>query len=201
MRAFFRAVPFALGFVAALSGSASAQGQKLAYVTTSILVEQAPGRADAETAYQKEADVFKAEIKRMSDSLDAMIAAYQKVQPTLTAAQRDTREKDLGGKQAAYQQRTRDIEAKANQRQNELVGPVMDRIKLAIEDVRIEGGYSFIFNAEQGSPIVAFDKNLNVTDRVLAKLRASSAAAAPKTTAPAPAPSGVTRPPTNPPMH
>ena len=61
----------------------------------------------------------------------------------------------------------------------------------------MEGGYSFIFNIEQGSPIVAFDKNLNVTDRVLSKLRSASTAAGPAKPAagaPAPAPSGVTRP-------
>ena len=48
-------------------------------------------------------------------------------------------------------------------------------MKLAIEDVRVEGGYAFIFNADQGSPIVAADKNLDITDRVLAKLRSAPA--------------------------
>ena len=132
MRAFFRAAPVALALIAAVSGRVSAQGQKLAYVTTSLLVEQAPGRADAEAQYKKEADVFGAEVKRMSDSLEAMIAAYQKKQASLTQAQRDVQEKDLQGKQAAYQLRTRDIEAKAQQRQNEIVGPIMDRIKLML---------------------------------------------------------------------
>lgn len=50
-----------------------------------------------------------------------------------------------------------------------------------------------IFNADQGSPIVAVDKNLNVTDRVLTKLKGTTAAA-PRPSSAAPAPSGVTRP-------
>ena len=56
--------------------------------------------------------------------------------------------------------------------------------------------YSFIFNADQGSPIVAVDKSLNVTDRVLSKLKGTtaSAAPAPRPSSAAPAPSGVTRP-------
>jgi hypothetical protein len=52
-----------------------------------------------------------------------------------------------------------------------------------------------VFNADQGSAIVATDKNLDITDRVLAKLRGGMATAPrPATGAPATAPSGVTRP-------
>ena len=47
--------------------------------------------------------------------------------------------------------------------------PILDRVKGAIEDVRVEGGYSFILNADEGSAIVAMDKNLDLTDRVLAQ--------------------------------
>jgi outer membrane protein len=200
MRSLFRAAPVALALVAALSGRASAQGQKFAYIQSSILLDQAPGRAEAEAQFVKETDVYKEQIKRMSDSLNAMVAAFEKRQATLTAAQRDAQGKEIQAKEASYQTRTRELEQKANQRQSELVQPILDRIKLAIEDIRVEGGYSMIFNADQGSPIVALDKNLNVTDRVLSKLRSSPTTAAkpPATGAPAPAPAGVTRPVTPP---
>lgn len=194
MRLFFRAAPVALVLVAALSGRTQAQGQKFAYIQSSILLDQAPGRAEAEAQFVKETDVYKEQIKRMSDSLNAMVAAFEKKQASLTAPQREAQGKDIQAKEASYQTRTRELEQKANQRQSELVQPILDRIKLAIEDIRVEGGYSFIFNADQGSPIVALDKNLNVTDRVLSKLRSTPATAAKATGSPAPAPAGVTRP-------
>ena len=201
MRAFFRAAPVALALVAVLSGRAAAQ-QKIAYIQSSVLLDQAPGRASAESLFTRESIPVQAQIKRMSDSLQAIVAAFEKRVPTLTAAQRDAQGKEIQGKEASYQARARELEGKQNQRQNELVAPILDRIKLAIEDVRVEGGYSFIFNVDQGSPIVAFDKNLNVTDRVMAKLRATPAATAasakPDAGAPKPAPSGVTRPVTPP---
>ena len=200
MRALFRAAPVAFAFVAAISGRASAQ-QKNAYIQSSILLDQAPGRAQAEAQFTKESAPVQEQIKRMSDSLQAMVDSFEKRAPTLTAALRDAQGKEIQAKEAGFQARARELEAKQNQRQNELVQPILDRIKLAIEDVRVEGGYSFIFNADQGSPIVALDKNLNVTDRVLAKLRSApgaTAATKPATGAPAPAPSGVTRPVTPP---
>src|SRR5215213_6169003 len=192
MRDLLRAAPLALALLIALSLPAQAQGVKVAYVQTSVLLEQAPGRAEAEAQFDKETGTYRDQIKKMSDSLDAMVSAFQKRQPTLAAPARDAQAKDIQAKQQEYQRRTAELEQKAQGRQNELVQPILDKIKQAIEDVRIEGGYAMIFNADQGSPIVAVDKSLNVTDRVLTRLKGTTASA-PRPSSTAPAPSGVTR--------
>ena len=82
MRVLFRATPVALALVAALGGRASAQ-QKIAYIQSSILLEQAPGRAAAESLFTRESVPVQGQIKRMSDSLQAMVAAFEKRAPTL----------------------------------------------------------------------------------------------------------------------
>jgi outer membrane protein len=199
MRVSLRAASLALLFVAALSGRSSAQtAQKLGYIRSSVLLEQAPGRAEAEAQFDKETTGYREQIKRMNDSLTAMGSALQKSQASLTPTARDARVKELQTKEEEYQRRTRDLEQRAQQRQNELVQPILDRVKQAIEEVRVEGGYAMILNADQGSPIVAMDKNLDLTDRVLTRLRSIATAPRPVTTAPATAPSGVTRPQTPP---
>lgn len=200
MRVILRAASAALLFVVLAAGSAAAQGgQKFAYIRSSVLLEQAPGRAEAEAQFEKETGTYRDQIKRMSDSLNAMIGDFEKAQAGLSATVRETRGKAIQAKEAEYQRRTRDLEQKAQQRQGELVQPILDRVKQAIEELRIEGGYSFVFNADQGSTIVAMDKNLDITDRVLAKLRVTTTAAPrPAAGAPTAAPSGVTRPQTPP---
>jgi outer membrane protein len=180
---------------------AHAQGAKVAYVQTSLLLDQAPGRAEAEAQFEKETGGYRDQIKRMSDSLEAMISGFQKRQASLTATTRDAQAKDIQTKQQEFQRRSAELEQKAQGRQNELVQPILDKVKAAIEEVRVEGGYAMIFNADQGSPIVAVDKSLNVTDKVLSKLKgttASAPAAAPRPSSAAPAPSGVTRPTSSP---
>jgi len=196
MRDLLRAAPVALALLTALSLPARAQGVKVAYVQTSDLLDQAPGRAEAEAQFDKETGGYRDQIKRMSDSLNAMVADFQKRQATLTPAARETQGKGLQAKEQEYQRRTQELEQKAQGRQSELVQPILDKVKAAIEEVRVEGGYAMIFNADQGSPIVAVDKSLNVTDRVLSKLKGTtaSAAPAPRPSSAAPAPSGVTRP-------
>lgn len=201
MRVSLRAATAAFALLVLSAGSAAAQGaQKFAYIRSSVLLDQAPGRVEAEAQFDKETGTFREQIKRMSDSLNAMVADFEKSQASLSATARDTRGKAIQAREQEYQRRTRELEQKAQQRQGELVQPILDRVKQAIEDLRIEGGYSFIFNADQGSALVAMDKNLDITDRVLAKLRNSTASAAPRpaTGAPAAAPSGVTRPQTPP---
>ena len=201
MRSLIRAASLALVVLAASSAPVLAQAtQKLAYVRTSVLLEQAPGRADAEALFEREAGGLRDQIKRMSDSLNTMVAAYQKASPTLSATARDSRERDLQARQGEYERRTRDLEQRAQARQQELVQPILDRVKASIEDTRVEGGYTFIFNMDQGTPILAADKNLDITDRVLMKLRtmATTGAPRPATGAPAPVPAGVTRPATSP---
>ena len=196
MRELLRAAPVALALLTALSLPVRAQGVKVAYVQTSVLLDQAPGRAEAEAQFDKETGGYREQIKRMSDSLNAMVADFQKRQATLTPAARETQGKGLQAKEQEYQRRTQELEQKAQGRQSELVQPILDKVKAAIEEVRVEGGYAMIFNADQGSPIVAVDKSLNVTDRVLSNLKGTtaSAAPAPRPSSAAPAPSGVTRP-------
>lgn len=200
MRALFRAAPVALTLLTVMALPAHAQASKVAYVQTSLLLDQAPGRAEAEAQFEKETVGYRDQIKRMSDSLDAMVSGFQKRQASLTATTRDAQAKEIQSKQQEYQRRTAELEQKAQGRQNELVQPILDKVKAAIEEVRVEGGYAMIFNADQGSPIVAVDKSLNVTDRVLSKLKGTtaSAAPAPRPSSAAPAPSGVTRPASSP---
>jgi len=75
MRVFRRAIPFALALVTLLSAGATAQGQKIGYIRSSAILDQAPGRAEAEAQFDKETSGYRDQIKRMSDSLNAMVAA------------------------------------------------------------------------------------------------------------------------------
>ena len=205
-RAVCTASTIAVAAAAPLAAQAPVAPAKIAYVDTREIMAAAPGRAEAEAAFQKEVVVMQAQVKRMSDSLNAMIAEFQKVAPTLTAAQREKRQKDLEEKRLEYQERSQALDQQAQSRQAELLQPILDQIKLVLEEVRADAGYTFILDIGQGSSgIVAADKNLNISERVIAKLRTmpipavaakKDEKAADKKPAGAPmaAPAGVTRP-------
>jgi outer membrane protein len=174
----------------------SAPPQRFAYVDTRDILNQAPGRAEAEAQLQKEAVVWEAEIKKMQDQMNAMIADFQKKQATFTPAERDKQTKVIQDKQGEFQKRNDEINAEAERRRNEVLQPILDQIKLALEDVRKSSGLDAIFDVGQNATIVAVDKNLNLSDRVIARLRVLGAPAVPAAkaaspTAPAAKPSGL----------
>jgi Skp family chaperone for outer membrane proteins len=101
-----------------------------------------------------------------------MVATYRKVEPTLTQAQKTTRESKIGEYQTEVQQKMQELDQTSQQRQMEINRPLVDQVKLALEDLRVEGGYTMIFDIGGNvNPVVAWDKNLDITDRVTAKLR------------------------------
>ena len=194
-----RALCGALLALFVLPAAAVAQGTavRFAYVDTRALLDKAPGRADADAQWKKEAQAMQDQVTRMQDSLQAMIAAYQKAEATLTQTVRDARQKSIGDKEQEYQTRTQALDLQAQQRQAQLLQPIIDQIKVALEDVRKEEALTAIFDVgSQGNPIVAIDKNLEITDKVLVKLRSMPVpqVAAPKPAA-TPAPT-TAKPPT-----
>jgi hypothetical protein len=49
--------------------------------------------------------------------------------------------------------------------------PIIDAVNKVLADIRQEDGYSIIWNLDDANGIVAFDKNLDITDTVLARVR------------------------------
>lgn len=211
MRYFVRLAVAAFALSAALPAASSAQqAPKIAYVDVAMLMEQAPGRADAQSQFEKEAQGIRAEMQRMSDSLETMVQAYQKVQSTLTATQRETREKELQTRQQGYQQRAQALQQRGTERERELVSSFETMVRQAIDDIRSTDGYAMVFASGANSAMLSADKSLDITDKVLARMRStagnrpvtganSGGATAPATPAarpgaPVAAPAGAARP-------
>jgi len=200
MSNFVRAGVVALA-VFAIAPAVRAQGTlKFAYIDSRALLAQAPGRAEAEAQFQKEMSSYQQQVQKMGDSLNTMMAAYTKAELTLSPAAKEARQKTIREKESAYQERVQGLQEQAQQRQGELMGPIMQLINTAIGDVRTSDGYSFIFDVgAQGGVVVAADTTLNITDKVLARLktisaRPASAVPVPAVGAPMTTPAGIAKP-------
>ncbi len=206
-----RATTLALVLSGASAVPALAQGApgasgtpKIAYIDSKVVLSRAPGRQQAEDTFNKEMESSRAQVQKMGDSLQTMIADYQKSQATLAPAVRDQREAAIRKKQEDYQSRAGSLDQQMQQRQMELVKPIMDQIRKVLDDIRQEDGYAFILDAgSEAGVIVAADRNLDITEKVIARLKPVTASAAPSAgksdsakapAGPRPAPAGVTRP-------
>ncbi|MFI5238851.1 MAG: OmpH family outer membrane protein, partial [Gemmatimonadales bacterium] len=183
---------------------AQATPVKLAYINSQKILAEAPGRAAAESTYNKEMATARVQIQQMDDSLKAMVAAYDKDAPSLDSARRDVRGAAIRNTENEFTQRATQLNNQMQQRQADLARPLMDQVTQVLDEVRTQGGYTMIFDVgAQGSALVSADKSLDLTDAVLAKLKAlgppkagapTTTPAPPKKVGPAQKPAGVTRP-------
>lgn len=203
MRSMLRATLVAFASLTVAGVAQAQQSIKIAYVNTQALMEAAPGRTEAEATLQKESDSFKSQLQKMQDSLNNLIADYQKKEPTLSATQKDTRQKGIQTLESDLQAKNLQLQQQFAQRQNELFAPITEAVKKVLDDIRAEDGYALILANDPGqSQILSADKNLDITERVVARLRtvAATKTGAPGTAQATPAskpangPAGVTRP-------
>ncbi len=166
-----------VGFCAAILGmttlaAAPAEGQntRLGYVNLQRILAEAPGTADAQATFERDMQMYRAELERMEAELETLQDNFDRQQGTMTAAVRDERQLEMQQKFFAYQQRQMELEETAQRRQSELVGPIMQRIMAVTEEVRQEGSYAMIFDAAAGALVTA-DPTLDVTDQVLQRLQ------------------------------
>jgi len=205
MRGFIRAAVFALIVAALAAGSASAQAvpaqsapsgvPKIAFINSAAILAQAPGRAEAETQFKGEVTAYQAQLQRMSDSLQTMAATFEREASRLDSSTRVSRAKVIQDRETNYQTRARQLDQQMQSRQAELIRPIMENLQKIIEQVRMEDGYSMIFDvASQTSVIVAADKRLDLTEKVMARVKAAPRPAAAAGSALTPQPAGVTSP-------
>jgi outer membrane protein len=207
MRSLVNAALGALAFTIFAAGTAASTaaaqaGAKIAYVNSQEVIAAAPGRAEAEAQIQKDMNSYRAEVQKMGDSLNTLIASYTKSESTLSEAARTAKQKEIQDKEREYQQRVQGLEQKAQQRQAELIRPIMEKINAIIEQVRSEDGYAMVFDAgNQSGVVVAADSTLDITDKVITRLKASggSASNTPAKKGPTSQPTGATR--KNPPVE
>jgi outer membrane protein len=197
-------IALALSVVASVAGGQPPR-TKIGYINSQALLDAAPGKATADSALNKMGQGFQAQLAKLQDSAQKLLTDYQKNEPKLTQAMKDKAQKDLNTIETALQTKSQELQQQFNTRRDELMAPITDAIRKVIEDIAVENGYAIVFdNAPGQSNIVNADKNLDITDKVVSRLRATPApklnadTKEPAKGAPA-APAGVTKPPTRPP--
>jgi Skp family chaperone for outer membrane proteins len=183
-----------------------AQG-RIGYVDSRKILQEMPGRQQVEAKLRTDLEVLGAREKKMIDSLNVMMGAFEKDSATLSAADRTARFTALQKYDAMYRDTLQALQTEAQTIQGEAMQPLFDLIKIALDDIRASDGLAMIFDiGGQANPIVAMDRNLDLSDKVIARLRtmpATRPVAAPARPAPAPAarpngpvsaPAGVRRP-------
>lgn len=159
--------------VAAAPASAQGPATKVAFINSRLILSSAPGYAQAESLYTAEVAGYRLEVQKMQASLDSAVQAFQQSSVVLSPTARTAKQKELEAQQQTLERRMQELQDKAVQRERELMEPIRQRVTSIVEGIRAAGGYALIFDvAAQGSGIVAADRALDLTQRVIDQLKA-----------------------------
>lgn len=149
-------------------------GAKLAFLNARAVLLATPGYTQAESTYTRELTGFRGEVERLQASFDSAAADFEQRSVMLSATAKTAKRRELEEQRERLQARANELQQRAQQREQELLTPIHSRVNDAIEQVRSEGGYTVIFDVSANDGlIVAVDKTLDVTQRVIDKIKAT----------------------------
>ena len=165
-----------LGLALAAPGAARAQAQsglKIGYVSYQAILQQTPGYTAAESTFNKEVQGYRDEVQKLQQQLDSAVRTFDQQAIALSPAAKQAKQRDLQQLQQRFEQRNTELQDKAQQRQRELLQPIQARVTGVIQGIRAEGNYQLIFDADAPGVIVAADPTLDITSKVIARLKQS----------------------------
>ncbi len=159
-------------FAAMLAFSASAFAQKtvkLGHINSSDLMQIMPGKDSAQAAFEAEVKILDGELKAMQDELEKKLADYKERKSQMTELIRSTKEQELNDLNQRIQIYQQNAQKKLQEKEAELLQPIIDRAKQAISDVAKENGYTYIFDTSAGAVLYQQDSDdiLNLVKKKL----------------------------------
>lgn len=131
----------------AFGGTAMAQKTvKLGHINSNDLMQIMPGRDSAQTVLQAEVQELETTLKTMQSEMEKRYNEYMENQSGWTELIRNTKQREIQDMGARIQEFQENAQKQLQQREQELLKPIIDRAKKAIEDVAREGGYTYIFD-------------------------------------------------------
>ena len=143
--------------------------QKFGKVNNQTIMQALPDVAKANgelEALQKQKDN---ELKAMQEEFQRKADEYQKGASTMNATAKQQKETELQGLQQKIQQAYQDGQQELQKKSNELMQPIVAKVRAAIDAVGKAGNYTYIF--EEGAAIYTGSNVLDVTKEVQSKIK------------------------------
>lgn len=143
--------------------------QKIGHINSSDLLALMPERKTAETALQDYAKQLEGQLATMSAEYDAKVQEFQSKESVMTDVVKQDKVKEINN----LEQRIKDFQQTAQEslqkKETELLTPMLDKAKKAIQDVAKEAGYKYILDTSAGL-VLHFEESDNILALVKKKL-------------------------------
>lgn len=164
--------------LAVTADEACAQG-KIGWVDLDRILAEYSEFKEVEELFRKDAAVWEAEFDSLQGVYFTKLEDYKKQQLILNDERRKQREDELRQLEQALEEAKTRLQAQADKRRDELVGPILQKILGVVQSIATNEDYDFILNVSQTfmtpvgmqfSPVMHAKKKLDLTDRVFEEL-------------------------------
>lgn len=143
----------------ACSGVMAQKNIKLGHINSSDLMQIMPGRDSAQATLQQEITDLENTLKSMQEELESRYNAFQSKASEMSDLIKQTKQRELQDMGARIEEFQKNAQKQIEERQAELLKPIIDRAKKAIEDVAKENGYTYVFDASVGALLYSQDSD------------------------------------------
>ena len=152
-------ITIALVLFAATTGFVNAQ--KIAHIDVQELLSQMPEMKAAQAELQKLGETYKADIESSVTELKNKYTQYSNEAATKSKEENDKRATELQGYEKNIGEAQQTAQQELQKKQQELMGPITEKAKTAIEKVAAAQGIDYVIDASPGGGlIVAKGKDL-----------------------------------------
>ncbi len=156
--------------VLTISTAAFAQkGQKTGYINSNDLMSAMPERNSIQKELEEYANQLKITMDAMRKEYETKVTEFQSKQDVMTNVIKETKIKEITDLEKRIGEFQQTAEADLQKKEQELLQPIIDKAKKAINDVAIENGYSEITDTSLGV-VLYFDEKYDILPLVKKKL-------------------------------
>ena len=152
-------------------GLASVQAQefRIGFVNTDRIFREANMAKAAQTKLEQEFSKREKELNDQGLGIKSSVEKFEKEAPTLSEAQRVTRQKQLADQDRDFQRKRREFQEDLNARRNEELQQVIERANRIVKQVAETEKYDLVLQ----EPVVYVNPKHDITEKVIRALNAA----------------------------
>ena len=130
---------------------------KFGHIDLQAFLESLPEAMAVQKALQAKGDEYQKNLKAMQDELERKAKDYDAQKATMSTTKQEETEKQLQDMYTKIQQTAQDNQKAFSDEQQKELGPILDKVRTAIQNVAKAGKYVYIMEKSAGQPIYIND--------------------------------------------
>lgn len=141
--------------------------QKFGHIDSSALLELMPEKAKAEQELEAFAKEFQTALEAMGKEYEGKVTSFQQSEKDMIPTVRNTKMREIADLERRIQEFQQRAQDEIGKKEQEVLTPIIDKARKAIDEVAEAKGYTYIFDSSLGVLLYAKD-----TEDVMADVKA-----------------------------